>query len=268
MWSIWLRSFGMRPPAGDFDYEAGGAGYARIRQPDPRIESRVHAALGDARTVLNVGAGAGSYEPLDRHVVAVEPSAQMRSQRPRHLAPAVDATAERLPFDDGAFDASMAMITIHQWPELEQGLAELRRVTAGPVVVLTFDPTALPGFWLSEWARPFMEMEAKRMPPIDQVVASLAPAGGGGSADVQVVPLPLDCTDGFAESFYGRPEELLRDEVRRAQSAWGFLEPGEEQAIVERLGAALESGEWDERFAHLRTQPTYEGSVRLVISNP
>jgi hypothetical protein len=257
----------MRPPAGDFDYEAGGVGYAQVRRPDPRIEQQVHAALGDARTLLNVGAGAGSYEPLDRHVVAVEPSAQMRAQRPRHLAPAVEAVAEDLPFDDGAFDAAMAMITIHQWPDLVVGLAELRRVTLGPVVVLTFDPSALPGFWLSEWAGDFMRHEARRMPPIDQVVAGLAPAGGG-TADVQQVPLPLDCTDGFAESFYGRPEELLRDEVRRAQSAWGFLEPGEEEQIVQRLRAALESGEWDERFGHLRTQPTYEGSVRLVVSRP
>src|SRR3954470_20887809 len=117
-------------PAGDFDYEAHGGGYTGRRQPDPRIAALVHAALGDARTVLNVGAGAGSYEPLDRYVVAVEPSAAMRAQR-RRSAPAVIASAESLPFDDGAFDASMATITVHQWADPARGLRELRRVTAG-----------------------------------------------------------------------------------------------------------------------------------------
>src|SRR5262249_9128992 len=136
-------------PAGDFDYEANGGGYALRRRPDPRIAALVHEALGDARTVLNVGAGAGSYEPTDRHVVAVEPSQAMRAQRPHHLAPAIDATAERLPFDDDSFDAAMAMITIHQWSDLDAGLRELRRVSRGPVVVLTFDGDALLDFWMN-----------------------------------------------------------------------------------------------------------------------
>lgn len=134
--------------AGDFDYDRHGQGYARQRRTDPRIAARVHAArvhaaLGQARTVINVGAGAGSYEPEDRHVVAVEPSAAMRAQRPRHLAPALDAVAERLPFDDDSFDAAMATVTVHQGSDTEQGLRELRRVSHGPVVILTFDGDAL-----------------------------------------------------------------------------------------------------------------------------
>ncbi|HEY4376641.1 MAG TPA: methyltransferase domain-containing protein, partial [Acidimicrobiales bacterium] len=128
-----------RAPAGDFDYEANGQGYASIRRPDPRIEAAVHAALDDARTVLNVGAGAGSYEPTDRHVVAVEPSAAMRAQRPTDRAPAIDAVAGHLPFDTDSIDAAMAMITIHQWPDPMQGVREMRRVARGPVVILTFD---------------------------------------------------------------------------------------------------------------------------------
>ncbi|MDP9397071.1 MAG: class I SAM-dependent methyltransferase, partial [Actinomycetota bacterium] len=130
------------PPAGDVHYAGSGAGYGSYRRTEPRIAARVHAALGPARTVLNVGAGAGSYEPTDRHVLAVEPSAAMRARRPPQLVPAIDAVAEALPFDDDAVDAAMAMLTVHQWPDPVAGLAELRRVARGPVVVLTFDPDA------------------------------------------------------------------------------------------------------------------------------
>ena len=152
-------------PAGDFDYERAGAGYARLRRTDPRLAAHVHAALGEARTVLNVGAGAGSYEPEDRYVVAVEPSAAMRAQRPAGR-PAVDAVAEALPFDDDSFDAAMAMITVHQWSDLERGLAELQRVARGPVVILTFDPDAMLDFWLADYVPEVFEAERPRMPKL------------------------------------------------------------------------------------------------------
>ena len=137
--------------AGDADYGLIGAGYARIRQPDPRIAAQFHAAFGDAKTVLNVGAGAGSYEPTDRDVTAVEPSASMRAQRPAQLSPAIDATADHLPFDDDSFDAAMASVTVHQWPDLEAGLGEMRRVTTGPVVILTFDPVPPQHWWIMDY---------------------------------------------------------------------------------------------------------------------
>ena len=248
-------------PAGDVDYEAHGAGYAAIRRPDPRIAAQVHAALGAARTVVNVGAGAGSYEPEDRAVVAVEPSATMRAQRPRHRLPAVDATAERLPFDDGAFDAAMAMITIHQWSDLRGGLGEMRRVARGPVVILTFDGAALDRLWLAGYAPEIVVAEARRMPPIDRVLAAL-----GGTGTVADVPIPLDCTDGFTEAFYGRPERFLDPDVRRAQSAWGFVAPGVEDRAVAHLARDLDSGAWDARFGALRTQPWFVGAVRLVVA--
>jgi hypothetical protein len=248
-------------PAGDFDYETRGAGYSRIRRADPRIESLVHTALGDAARVLNVGAGAGSYEPADRYVVAVEPSASMRSQRGPERVPAVVGVAEALPFDDDAFDAAMAMVTVHQWPDLAAGLAELRRVTRGRVLVLTFDGDAMGRGWLGDYAPELVAVEQRRMPPIGRLKTALGP----GTLS-EIVPIPLDCHDGFAEAYYGRPEELLRDEVRRAQSAWGFLADGVEHQIVERLGAALASGEWDERYGDLRTQPSFEGSLRLVVA--
>jgi SAM-dependent methyltransferase len=248
-------------PAGDFDYEAHGGGYARRRQPDPRIAARVHAALGDARTVVNVGAGAGSYEPLDRHVVAIEPAAAMRAQRPRHLAPAIDATAERLPLDDDSVDAAMAMITIHQWSDLDAGLRELRRVARGPVVLLTFDGDALLDFWMNEYVPEVVATERSRFPAIDHVVRVL-----GGEAEVIAVPIPLDCTDGFGEAYYGRPEAFLQDDVRAAQSGWVLTDPDAVARGMARLAEDLESGAWDARHGHLRTQPERVGAVRLIVA--
>lgn len=248
---------------GDFDYERHGSGYAQQRRTDPRIAAIIHAALGPARTVLNVGAGAGSYEPLDRHVVAVEPSAAMRSQRRPELAPAVIATAEHLPFDDGAFDAAMATITVHQWSDAERGLREMRRVTRGPVVILSFDDEAVARFWLAEYAPDLIATERRRYPRPEAIAAYL-----GGVTEVLPVPIPIDCVDGFTEAFYARPERLLDPVVRAAQSAWGFVDPAARARAVEALRADLDSGEWDRRFGHLRTQPEFEGSLRLVVSRP
>jgi SAM-dependent methyltransferase len=245
-------------PAGDFDYEAAGADYARLRRTDPRLAAIVHAALGDARTVLNVGAGSGSYEPEDRYVVAVEPSAAMRAQRPPDR-PAVDAVAEALPFDAHSFDAAMAMITVHQWPDLERGLAELRRVTRGPVVVLTFDPDALLDFWLAEYVPELLEAERPRMPAIARIAAGL-----GGTVDVLAPPIPQDCVDGFIEAYYARPEAFLDPAVRAAQSAWAHTgvdpAPG-----LQRLADDLASGAWDARFGRVSARTTYVGSLRLVV---
>jgi SAM-dependent methyltransferase len=249
--------------AGDFDYESGGAGYAAHRRTDPRIAAYVHAGLGDAVSVINVGAGAGSYEPASRDVTAVEPSAAMRRQRPAHLAPAVDAVAEALPFADGSFDAAMAMVTIHQWPEPERGLRELRRVSRGPVVILTFDGDALDEFWLAEYAPELIEAERQRYPAIDEIRAVL-----GGVAAVTPVPVPIDCVDGFTEAFYARPERFLDPAVRRSQSAWGFVDEMVAARSVRRLREDLESGAWDGRYGALRSQPEFTGSLRLITAQP
>ncbi len=249
--------------AGDYDYETGGAGYAQHRQPDRRIEARVHAALGASRTVINVGAGAGSYEPTDRAVTAIEPAAAMRSQRPAHLPPAVDAVAEHLPFPDGHFDAAMATVTIHQWSDADLGLRELRRVSRGPVVILTFDRDALNGFWLADYAPEVIAVERRRYPPIDRIVEVL-----GGTVEVATVPVPVDCTDGFGEAFYARPERLLDPAVRLAQSAWGFVDAEAVDRFVTRLSADLASGEWDRRYGELRRQPEFVGSLRLLTARP
>ena len=249
--------------AGDFDYERSGAAYDVHRRTDPRIAAMVHQALGSARTVINVGAGAGSYEPADRIVVAVEPSASMRAKRDAGRVPAIDATAEALPFDDDAFDAAMATVTVHQWRDQQAGLTELRRVARGPVAILTFDGDALDRFWLADYVPELIVAERRRYPALSWITAVL-----GGRATIQDVPVPIDCTDGFTEAFYARPEQFLIDDVRRSQSAWGFVTPDVEARAVARLAHDIETGEWDRRHGHLRQQPTFDGSLRLITARP
>ena len=246
---------------GDTDYGLVGTAYTRTRRTDPRIATLVHAALGDARTIVNVGAGAGSYEPLDRHVLPVEPSPAMRAQRPAHLAPAIHGVAEHLPFDDDSVDAAMAMVTVHQWPDAVAGLREMRRVARGPVVVLTFDGDELDRLWLMDHVPELRVAEAARYPAVDTITRTLGPG-----TRVQPVPIPVDCVDGFTEAYYARPEAFLDPAVRRAQSAWTFLEPGVEERAMATLAADLASGAWDERYGSLRTQPEFHGAVRLILS--
>ncbi len=247
-------------PGRPVDYERHGRTYARHRRADPRIAARIHAALGEARTVINVGAGAGSYEPEDRWVLAVEPSATMRAQRPPGAAPAIAARAEALPLDDGAVDAAMACVTVHHWDPPAAGLRELRRVARGPVVVLTFDLTALPA-WQRDFLGEGLRIEGPRFPSVEEVGAALS-----GRVRIERIPTPADCTDGFFEAYWNRPEALLDDSVRASQSMWAILPPGVEDRIVSRLRAALESGEWEAQHGRLRERTAYDGALRLVIS--
>ena len=249
--------------AGDADYGTIGASYAGYRRPDPRIAAVITKALGDSRTVLNLGAGAGSYEPADREVTAVEPSAQMRSQRPEHLPRAVDATAEQLPFADGTFDAAMTTFSVHQWRDPEAGLREMRRVTRGPVVILTCDPTLVDQFWLTDYAPEVTATEARRYPSLETLAGAL-----GGRTRSTGVPIPLDCTDGFHEAYYGRPEKLLDAQARLACSAWSFVADEVRERFVRELASDLDSGAWDEKHGQLRTRPEYTGSLVLVVSEP
>lgn len=248
--------------AGDADYGTIGKIYTDYRVPDPRLTAAITERLGDARTVLNVGAGAGSYEPTDREVTAVEPSATMRAARPADR-PAIDATAEDLPFPDDSFDAAMATFTVHQWPELAAGLAELRRVTRGPVVILTADPRRVRDYWLHEYAPEVLDTEARRYPALADLVAGL-----GGHAEIVPVPVPLDCTDGFNDAYYGRPERLLDPGARQACSAWSFVDPAVHDRFAAHLRRDLADGTWDRNHGHLRTQPTYAGCLVLVVARP
>lgn len=249
--------------AGDANYGTIGAGYAAYRRPDPRIVAAINAAFGGAHMIINVGAGAGSYEPTGREVTPVEPSATMRAQRSDTLAPAIDAMAEALPFGDAVFDAALASFTVHQWTDLRAGLRELRRVTQGPVVILTCDPTALDRFWLAEYAPEVIATEATRYPQIADIADAL-----GGTVEVSAIPIPLDCTDGFGEAYYGRPEALLDPGARLANSAWSFVDPSVGERFEESLRSDLDSGAWDSRYGVLRTVPTFDGSLRLIVSRP
>jgi SAM-dependent methyltransferase len=187
----------------------------------------------------------------------------MRAQRPARLPPAVDAVAEDLPFADGSFDAAMAMITVHQWPDAGRGLRELRRVSRGPVVVLTFDGDALDRFWLARYVPELIAAERRRYPAISAIRAAL-----GGTSDVTPLPVPIDCADGFTEAFYARPEQFLDPAVRRSQSAWGFVEPAVEERAVAALRRDLESGAWDLQYGPLRSAPEFSSSLRLITARP
>ena len=245
---------------GDVDYAASADGYAQQRRTDPRIAAVVHAALGPAKTVVNVGAGAGSYEPVDRSVTAIEPSAAMRAQR---RTPAIAAAAEALPFPDDSFDAAMATMTVHQWRDAARGLRELRRVSRGPVVVLTADPDRIEQLWVSEYVPAVLAAERRRFPAIHTITSAL-----GEPCTVTTIAVPFDCVDGFIHAFYGRPEELLDPAVRAAQSAWTFVREAEIDEGVNRLRVDLDSGVWDERFGTLRRQPDYDdGTLSLIVSS-
>jgi SAM-dependent methyltransferase len=242
-------------------YDTIGAAYTATRRTEPRIAAQVWAALGDARTVLNVGAGTGSYEPPDRDVIAVEPSAVMRAQRPADAAPCLGAAAERLPFRDQGFDAAMAFATIHHWPDPIAGLRELRRV-ARRVVVFTHDTSDagwLGRFWLTRDYLP----EVADFLPGRPALAELAEAIG---ARVEPVLIPRDCADGFFEAYWRRPEAYLDERVRRGMSVWSRVGPEAEQRAVRGLGDDLASGRWAERNQDLLTLDAAELGLRLLVA--
>jgi SAM-dependent methyltransferase len=245
---------------GDAVYDSIGRNYAAQRRPDPRIAARLTAALGGARSVLNVGAGAGSYEPGDRCVVAVEPSAVMLSQRATGAAPAVQARAEALPFPDRAFDAVMAVLTLHHWTDRARGLAECARVAGERVVLLTWDPEA-DAFWLlREYLPALIEVDRKKFPPM----AAYADAfGRGAGVGISPVPVPRDCVDGFLGAYWARPAAYLDPTVRAGISS--FARPGTE-AGLERLRSDLASGAWDARHARLRGLAELDLGYRLVVA--
>lgn len=241
-------------------YDEIGRSYATTRRPDARIAAAIDAALGDVTSVVNVGAGTGSYEPTDRRVVAVEPSRVMLAQRPPGSALAVQAVAERLPFTDGAFDAATAFMTIHHWPDQEQGLRELRRVARQRVVVLTWDPAFARGFWLTrDYLPEILALDVPIFRPVPQIAATL----GGGLA--QPLPIPHDCTDGFLGAYWQRPEAYLEPPVRAGISALARLGEAVLRPGLQRLADDLRSGAWDRVHGHLREVEALDLGYRLIV---
>ena len=250
----------MRKDPIDQVYETIGLGYAAARRPDRRLAQIIRAALGDARTVVNVGAGTGNYEPRDRRVVAVEPAVEMLVQRPADAAPAVRAVAEALPFRNLAFDAALAILTLHHWSDLSVGLEELRRVARRQIILL-FEPALNRRFWLWDY--------------FPQALTLASDAEAPGVADlgnrlkvrsVTPVPIPADCTDGFAGAYWCRPEAYLEASVREGISSLAQLPPEEAARCAARLASDLASGAWDTRYGALRAMPEYDLGYRLVVA--
>lgn len=238
-------------------YDRIGLNYADLRRPDARIAAQIHAGLGPARTVLNVGAGAGSYEPTDRDVTAIEPSAQMIRQRPPGAAAVIQAKAEDLPFDDKSFDATMAVLTVHHWRDIRAGLAEMRRVTRGPIVILTFDP-AHRGFWLADYIPELVTLDDTQMPHMSDYAVML------GSVEITPIPIPHDCTDGFLCAYWRRPAAYLDPKVRQAISSFWAI--GDVSAPLARLEDDLTTGEWARRYGALLYETAQDFGYRLITT--
>ena len=238
-------------------YDSIGINYAELRKPDRRIAKIIESALGSAQTVLNVGAGTGSYEPADRSLIAVEPSREMIRQRSPAAAQAIQASADALPFDDQSFDASLAILTIHHWPDKEAGLREMRRVTRGRIVLLTFDPSHRP--WLTDYLPGLAALDERQMPTMSDYERWL------GSVQITPVLVPHDCSDGFLYAYWRRPAAYLEARIRSGSSSFWAISNAE--AGLQKLRRDLETGEWERRYAELLTLDEYDAGYRLVVAD-
>ena len=236
-------------------YDTIGLNYANLRRPDARIAARIDAALGTAETVLNVGAGAGGYEPTTRRVTAIEPSAEMIAQHPPSNATVLQGRAENLPFEDDTFDAAMASLTIHHWSDKAKGAREMRRVARGKVVFLTFDP-AFRDFWLTDYFPALITLDEEQTPAMADYETWLGPV------KISAVPIPHDCTDGFLAGYWRRPAAYLDEHARAAMSS--FWKIGDVSDGLERLRSDLDSGAWTARYADLLDREELDRGYRLV----
>lgn len=250
---------------GDARYDLIGAEYAATRREDPRIAEVIHAALGDAETVVNVGAGTGSYEPRDRHVLPIEPSEVMIAQRDPSLPPAIRSGAYPLPLEDRSVDAAMAVLTIHHWDaDQERGVREMRRVARGPVVIFAFDVEVAARMWLIADYFPEVAELDRRTAPAPETVAEWL----GGEVVIQEVPCSRDSPDWSLGSFWAHPERVLDARARNATSGFARLPQEVGDRVVEAVRRDLQDGTWDARYGHLRELDEYDVGYRLIVSNP
>ncbi|MGI9393069.1 MAG: class I SAM-dependent methyltransferase [Boseongicola sp.] len=238
-------------------YDTIGVNYSNLRNPDFRLAMLTEVALGTAKSVLNVGAGTGSYEPTDRKVTAIEPSVEMIRQRPASAAPVIQGHAENLPFEDNSFDASMAILTVHHWTDKEKGLKEMRRVTRDRVVLLTFD-SSHQDFWLADYIPELVALDEAQMPMITDYEKWLGPV------DVSNVPIPHDCTDGFLCAYWRRPTAYLDPRVRGAISTFWAIDNIAEG--LKQLASDLDSGVWAQRYSELLELEQRDFGYRLVVT--
>ena len=242
-------------------YDKIGTTYAATRRPDPRIAARILDALGDAASVVNVGAGTGSYEPRDRMVIAVEPSGVMIRQRPRGAPPVIQASAEALPFAEAAFDAALAVLTVHHWTHRGLGLAEMRRVASRRVVVLTWDQEVWESFWLvREYFPSIRELDRPRAVSIPELISALE------DGEIVSVPVPHDCVDGFHGAFWRRPEAYLDPAVRSGISTYALMSAAERDDGLRRLAEDLKNGAWAKRHSDLLNVDEIDLGYRLIVS--
>ena len=244
-------------------YDEIGHEYSLTRREDPQIAEAIHRALGRARSVVNVGAGSGSYEPRDRQVIAVEPSDVMALQRSPTLAPAIRASAGSLPLRDGSVDAAMAVLTIHHWDdELQDGIREMRRVARDTVVIVTSDPVISREMWLvADYLPEVAELDRRIFPSPELLVQWL-----GGSGRIEVVPILRDSPDWMLGSFWAHPERVLDEQARNATSQFARMAPSVVERVVDAVGRDLASGAWDRRHGHLRALESFDVGLRLVVA--
>lgn len=244
-------------------YDTIGQGYSKTRQEDPAIRARIHAALGTVRTVVNVGAGTGSYEPRDRYVIAIEPSDVMAAQRHNALAPALRATASDLPLRDQSVDAAMAVLSLHHWDDCKKGVSELRRVARGPVILLTYDPEVSGHMWLmADYAPEIAELDRRTFPDPKQLGLWL-----GGQFTIEVVPIPRNCADWMLGSFWAHPERVLDPAARAGTSGFTRLSPEVLERVVSDISRDLKFGAWDKRHGYLRKLDAFDAGLRLLIAS-
>ncbi len=243
----------------DASYDRIGLGYKRFRKPDLRIAARVTAALGDSRTVVNVGAGTGSYEPADRVTLAVEPSEEMAKQRSADAAPCIRAAAECLPLFDQSFDAAMGILTIHHWSDPVAGLRELVRV-ARRIVLFAYEPSVHSAFWLwQEYFPAAGSASAASELPVEQVAEAI------GADRVETVLVPHDCSDGFGPAYWRRPAAYLDSGVRNCISGLARLQREELQPGLKRLRQDLDTGAWQGRHRDLLNLDAIDAGLRLIV---
>lgn len=247
----------MKVPA----YDRMGLSYSEVRRADPRFEEAIWNALGAAKSILNIGAGAGSYEPRDRQVLAVEPSPVMISQRQPDAAPAIQGVAESIPLEDKSVDATMGVFTMQHWDDVDRGLAEVLRVTRDRVVFLTLDLDVTANMWLCrDYLPEIVEHDRETFPTIAHLEAVLP------NLQMETIPVPRDCTDGFCVALWSRPEAHLDPHVRRSSSIWHLLPAAVVDQGLDQLRSDLESGAWDRRYGELRTQASLDVGLRLITA--
>jgi SAM-dependent methyltransferase len=246
-------------PSSAARFDRIGRGYSRYRREDLRFRGRIHGALGDARSVVNIGAGAGSYEPRDRYVVPVEPSDVMVAQRTADRARAVRGRAEAIPLRDDSVDAAMAVLSLHHWDDRRAGLSEMRRVARGNVVIVTYDPQVSARLWLvADYFPEVAELDHATFPLPEEVVCWL------GAAQIEVVPIPADTPDWMLGSFWAHPERVLDEGARNATSGFARQPPEVVERVVDAVRSDLDDGTWDRKYGHLRQLTEFDAGLRLI----